>query len=440
MFRRFFSIALPLVFCACTPRAPVPANAADGTAGSTPAAEAARTAGLSPPAGEDSTGERRGAANRRQAARIAASLDDRLLAAQVICGGIDGSGSLGADMRAILEECPPGGILLFRYNLNAEKDRVRAFLAECTALVAAAAALPPDSAAGENSAVPETGGTAGLRPGTLHIPPLIAVDHEGGAVFRFGPGVARLPAAGAYGELAREQGREKALALVEYDARRSAGEIRDLGITLNLAPLAEPLTNENRAFLEDRSYGEDAVFVEAAAAAFIRGMAAGGISCAVKHFPGTAGIDPHLAPSTLEGDRESLAVLTRPFANLIRAGMVSALMISHSRVPAWDGEQIASLSPAIIGDWLRGELGFTGMVIADDFSMAAAAGLSPESAAIMSLAAGADMVIVWPGNIRRTHRALLAALGNGGLSRERLREAAERIIGEKIRLGIIAGE
>ncbi|MDR1277494.1 MAG: glycoside hydrolase family 3 protein [Treponema sp.] len=402
-----------------------------------PVVKAVSAADAARPAGEDSAGKRYEAANRLKAARIAASLDDRLLAAQVICGGIDGSGPLGADMRAILEECPPGGILLFRYNLNAEKDHVRAFLAECTALVAAASGLPHDPAAVENNAAPETGEAAEAVP----IPPLIAVDHEGGAVFRFGPGVARLPAAGAYGELAREQGRETALALVEEDARRSAQEIRDLGITLNLAPLAEPLTPGNRAFLEDRSYGDDVVFVEAAAAAFIRGMAAGGIGCAVKHFPGTAGLDPHLAPSTLAGDRESLAVLTRPFANLIRAGMVSALMVSHSRVPARDGENIASLSAAVIGDWLRGELGFTGLVIADDFSMAAAsaAGLSPEAAALRSLAAGADMVIVWPGNIRRTHRALLTALGNGSLPRERLREAAERIIGEKIRRGIIAG-
>jgi beta-N-acetylhexosaminidase len=267
------------------------------------------------------------------------------------------------------------------------------------------------------------------------------VDHEGGSVFRFGPGVARLPAAGSYGELARLRGREEALRLVEADARRSAREIRDLGITLNLAPLAEPLTPENRAFLEDRSYGEDPVFVEEAAAVFIRGMAAEGIGCAVKHFPGTAGIDPHRAPSTLEGNRESLAALTRPFAGLIRAGLVPALMISHTRVPAWDGE-IASLSPAVIGEWLRGELGFGGLVIADDFSMAAAAapGLSPEAAAVKSLAAGTDMVIVWPGNMRRTHRALLAARGDGRLPRQRLREAAERIIYEKLRRGIMAAE
>jgi beta-N-acetylhexosaminidase len=400
------------------------ADAGGGTAALDGGTEAVRPAEV--PAGEGAAGEWR-----QEAARIAASLDDRLLAAQVICGGIDGNAVLGADMRAILEECPPGAILLFRYNLNAEKDQVRAFIAECTALIAAAVSGAP-AAAGE----PDRAGEA--IPGGPHIPPLVAVDHEGGSVFRFGPGVARLPAAGFYGDLARREGREKALALVEEDARRSAREIRDLGITLNLAPLAEPLTAENMAFLADRSYGGDPAFVEAAAAAFIRGMAAEGIGCAVKHFPGSAGSDPHLAPATLAGDRETLALLTRPFANLIRAAAVPALMISHSRVPGRGGE-IASLSAAVIGDWLRDELGFSGLVIADDFSMAAAAasGLSPEAAAVKSLAAGTDMVILWPGQIRRTHRAILAAVQRGELPRPRLREAAARILGEKIRLGIL---
>jgi beta-N-acetylhexosaminidase len=405
-------LALVLILCAgCGgERSAVPGAKGAAADGRTESARAAELAG-----------ERR----RQEAARIAASLDDRLLAAQVICGGIDGNAALAADMRAILTDCPPGAILLFRYNLNAEKDQVRAFIAECTALVAAATEPAPAEAPAA---------------GPPRIPPLVAVDHEGGPVFRFGPGVARLPAAGSYGELARRQSRETALALVEEDARRSAREIRDLGITLNLAPLAEPLTSENAAFLAERSYGGDPAFVEAAAAAFIRGMAAGGIGCAAKHFPGSAGGDPHVAPATLTGDRERLTLLTRPFADLIRAGAVPALMVSHSRVPDRGGE-IASLSAAVIGDWLRGELGFTGLVIADDFSMAAAAasGLSPEAAALRSLAAGTDMVIVWPGNIRRTHRAILAGVRRGELSRERLREAAARIIGEKIRLGLIAG-
>jgi beta-N-acetylhexosaminidase len=117
-------------------------------------------------------------------------------------------------------------------------------------------------------------------------------------------------------------------------------------------------------------------------------------------------------------------------------------MISHSRVPARDPENNASLSAAVMKTWLRGELGFRGIIIADDFTMAAAtaSGLGPEEAAVKSLAAGADMVLTWPGNIRRTHRAILAALERGDLSREELQKSVERILAEKLRRGLIRGD
>jgi beta-N-acetylhexosaminidase len=380
------------------------------------AAEVAAEAGAETAAEPDCFGgETLVTARRREAARIASSLDDRLLAAQVMMSGVDGKGTLDGVMKTLFAECPPGGIMLFRYNLDTAKDDVRAFLKECAAFTA--------------------GGSGG-------IPPFMAVDHEGGDVHRCGPGITRLPAAGSYWELAEERGRDEALAALEDAAFRSAREIRDLGITLNFAPLAEVLTEENRPFLGDRSYGPDSRFVEEAAGAFIRGMDRAGISAAAKHFPGSTGADPHLSASALEGDKEALAAMVRPFTALIAAGLVPAVMISHNRVPAWDAENNASLSPAVMGTWLRGELGFTGIIIADDFSMAAAAasGLTAEEAAVKSLAAGADMVMAWPGNIRPMHRAILAALETGALSRERLRDAAARIIFEKIRRGMLHGE
>jgi beta-N-acetylhexosaminidase len=349
------------------------------------------------------------------AARIASSLDDRLLAAQVIISGIDGKGRLDQTMKTILAECPPGGIMLFRYNLDTEIQEVKTLLAECAGFVAA---------------------------GDGGIPPFMAVDHEGGDVHRFGPGITRLQAAGSYWELAGKRGWDEALASLEDATFRSGREIRDLGITLNFAPLVETLTEESRPFLGDRSYGPDSRFVEKAAGAFIRGMDRAGISAVAKHFPGSTGTDPHLSASALAGDREALAALVQPFAGLIAAGLVPGVMISHNRVPAWDAENNASLSAAVMETWLRGELGFTGMIIADDFSMAAAAasGLTAEEAAVKSLAAGVDMVMAWPGNIRPMHRAILAALETGALSRERLRDAAERIIFEKIRRGMLHGE
>lgn len=365
------------------------------------------------------TGESRTGASRREARRISASLDDRLLAAQVMISGIDGNTRLDSSMKTLLAECPVGGIMLFRYNLSRERQEVKAFLDECAAFVSAA------------------GGDSGDG-----IPPFMAVDHEGGDVHRFGPGIARLQAAGSYWALAERRGWDEALASLENEAFHSACEIRDLGITLNFAPLAEPLTGENRAFLGGRSYGPEPRFVEAAAGAFIRAMNRAGIVPVVKHFPGSTGTDPHKSASSLGDDREGLAARVRPFAGLIAAGLAPAVMISHSRVPARDTENNASLSAAVMETWLRGELGFTGLIIADDFSMAAAAasGLKPEEAAVKSLAAGADMVMTWPGKIRHTHRAILAALRRGDLSRERLRKAAERILFEKIRLGLTGGE
>ncbi|GHU15211.1 glycosyl hydrolase [Spirochaetia bacterium] len=357
---------------------------------------------------------------RERAAVIAASLDDRLLAGQVIMTGVDGKARLSADMKYILGQCPPGAIMLFRYNLDTPKNEVKNFLDECREFVAA-----------------ETGGAG--------IPPLIAVDHEGGSVHRFGPGVTRLPAAAFWAEQSKTTDREGSLAALEEASFQSGKEIRDLGITLNLAPVAETLNSDNSRFLGERSFGAESRFTADAAAAFIRGMDRAGIGCTLKHFPGNTGTDPHEASAVLRGSRKELAEMAAPFASLIKNEKVSAVMVSHALVPAWDSENIGSLSPAVIGDWLRGELGFTGIILADDFSMAAAINtsrasslrLSPEDAAVASLAAGADMVMAWPPNIRQIQRAILAALANGSLSRERLREAAARIIAEKIRLGLI---
>ena len=360
-------------------------------------------------------------AAKAEAARIAAALDDRQLAAQVIISGIDGRGRLTGDMRLLLSECPAGGIMLFRYNLNTGDDEIRSLIAESSALIA------------------EDTQNIGK------ILPFAAADHEGGSVNRFRQGIAILPPAAFYWEAAQEKGRETAVAQIGADSYAAGKAIAALGINLNFAPVAEYLNEHNIDFLDDRSYGPEPDFVSKAAAACISGMERAGILCAAKHFPGSAGADPHHFPSVLLGDRAALAELVSPFAALIQDGRARAIMVSHSSVPALDSK-IASLSPQIMDVWLRQELGFDGLIISDDFSMAsagspaAAGGTSAagaETLAVQSLAAGADMVLVWPPDLRRTHRAILAALEDGTLSRERLQEAAGRIIFEKLRMGLV---
>jgi len=380
------------------------------------------------------------------AARIAAAFDDRQLAAQVIISGIDGMGQLTPDMRTLLTECPAGGVILFRYNLSTGNDAIRDLVKETGTLIASGA-VPKGN--GEKSDSPAEGDST-VTP-LPAVPPFVAVDHEGGTVNRFRPGVADLPPASSYWETVQGKNGVRStrasLMQIASDSYYAGRAIAGLGINLNFAPVAEYLNKNNGDFLSDRSYGPDPVFTAGAASAFIEGMDLAGVLCAVKHFPGSAGADPHFYPSVLRENKAALTELTAPFESLIRDGRARAIMVSHSAIPALDNENIASLSPAVLGGWLRGELGFEGIIICDDFSMAAGSAgvqgagnesrLRPETAAVRSFAAGADMVLVWPPDLRRTHREIQAALNDGRLSRERLRESAERIIIEKIRLGLI---
>ncbi|AEF84018.1 beta-N-acetylhexosaminidase [Treponema primitia ZAS-2] len=357
---------------------------------------------------------------RERAAGIAAAMDEKALAAQVLLTGLDGNGSLGTAMTDLLRDISPGGVMLFRMNLNMNKERIPAFLKTVSDLAALNTPLSRGA-------------------GNIRIPPFMAVDHEGGQIHRFVAGVERLPSPLSYWEAARTRDRNTVLRAIEEDAARSGRELRSLGITMNLAPVAELLDGENVTFLEDRSYGPDAAFVEEAAAAFIRGMASSGVACVAKHFPGNSGTDPHRAGAVLTEDREALNRRVRPFRGIITRESPAGIMVSHTIVNARQPGIQASRSPAVIQTWLRGELGFSGLVLGDDFSMGAisAAGLTEEAAVVEALIAGVDMVMTWPRSLSRVHRAILRALQEGRLSRERLEEAATRIIYEKICFGLM---
>ena len=371
-----------------------------------------------------------------EAAHIAADLDIKRLSAQLIICGIDGKGRLNRDMRTLLNECPAGGIMLFRYNLDTSTEEIQNLIAETSACISARTRVS-DS---EDSPEDDDKSLGG-------IPPFVAIDHEGGQVSRFKSGVAVLPPAASYGEFAHNGEQDSALALIEIEADsfRAGTEIFSLGINMNFAPVAEFLNEYNREFMDSRSYGSDPAFVAEAASAFIRGMERVGVLCVVKHFPGSAGKDPHLFTSVMNDSIDELNLTISPFSALIGAGQARALMAAHTLLPARDPARIASLSPLVMQNWLRDELGFSGIIICDDFSMAAArrlpaGGSAPAdhiAAAVKSLAAGADMVMVWPPDIRRTHRAIQNAVADGSLSTERLREAAARIICEKIRMGLV---
>ena len=340
------------------------------------------------------------AAPGRTAGRLASlSLEDK--AAQVLLIGVEGAGLPSAEARALVESMPLGGVVLFGFNLVGEPAAAGRFTA---ALQAAAA-------------------RGALARGRAAIPLIVAVDHEGGEVFRFkGEGITRLPAPAEVGE------RDPRYAYLLGQAAGS--ELRALGFNMALAPVVELLTDDNEAFLGTRSYGRSPAKTDAAADAFIDGLQSERVAAVAKHFPGNAGADPHkvlpeLGLSRRDYDRENLP----RFAAAIKR-RVAAVMVSHALFPAIDAERPSSLSPAIIRGELRGRLGFRGLAITDDLGMRALTSTrSPESSAVEALAAGADLLMLVDMNAATGVRgAIVAAVRQGRLPAGRLDEAARRVL------------
>ena len=220
-----------------------------------------------------------------------------------------------------------------------------------------------------------------LRPG---MP--IAVDHEGGRVQRFREGFTAIPAMGA---LAAAGGAERLLAAAGYVI---AAELGAAGVDMSFAPVLD-IEYGRSAVIATRALGTTPDMVARRARAFIGGLAAGGFASCGKHFPGHgwAEADSHLAVPLDDRPREAILADAEPYRAL--SGVLDAVMTGHIVFPAL-GDAPATYLPEVVGDLLRGELGFSGLVFSDDLSMAGAgpAG-TPAERALAALRAGCDMVL-----------------------------------------------
>jgi len=339
-------------------------------------------------------------ANSAAARALVASLSDDELIGQLLMIGVTGVSRLAPASVAQLEAVRPGAILLFGYNVSAAPQDMAALTASIRV-------------------------AAGVR----GLPPFIAIDHEGGSVYRFKGGLTRLPSAMVLGAA----GAEAASA-----AGAAAGsELRALGITLNLAPVVEALNAFNRAFLVDRAWSTDPVASGRLAWSFAQACQSQGVAACAKHFPGNGPADPHAALPVLGATAAELdAVYMEPFRTSIHGG-VSAIMLSHALVPALDPAAPASLSAPVIAG-LKQRLGFRGIVLTDDLVMAALSRSGgPGVAAVAALSSGADMLMVSGGPaVELVRKAVRAALADGRLARDRLEDAAVRIVAQKLRFGL----
>jgi beta-N-acetylhexosaminidase len=263
--------------------------------------------------------------------------------------------------------------------------------------------------------------TASLRDGREDL--LIGIDEEGGDVTRLESARgSSYPGNGALGAV-------DDLDLTERVAAEIGADLRAVGVNLDFAPVADIRLNPANPVIGLRSFGDDPSLVARHVAAFVRGLQGRGVAACAKHFPGhgSTAQDSHLELPVVEGDvHEGLL----PFRAAVEAG-VRSIMTAHVRVEAL-GEAPATLNPRVVQALLRDELGYDGLVIADALEMKAVSETyGIERGAVLAVAAGVDALLIGHDlgeeAVSAVHRALVEAVAGGGLTEDRLREAAGRV-------------
>nr|UOZ96936.1 Beta-hexosaminidase [Cupriavidus sp.] len=221
------------------------------------------------------------------------------------------------------------------------------------------------------------------------IPLLISVDHEGGRVQRFREGFTALPAFGTLGARLAEaladadggsgfSGVEVALALARQAGQDLAFELKAVGVDFSYTPVLD-LDYGRSAVIGNRSFGRFPQVVTLAASAVLQGLAQAGFRSCGKHFPGHGWAEADSHHALPIDDRPLDQILANdvwPYERLcsgpFERALVQAVMPAHVVYSQVDS-QPAGFSSRWIREVLRGHVGFEGVVISDDLSMAGAA-------------------------------------------------------------------
>ncbi len=283
----------------------------------------------------------------------------------------------------------------------------------------------------------------------MNLPPLIvATDQEGGQVSKLSPPLPRPPSLRAVLRTARARTRTQhrppflglapeVAAAIQAHAHEQGRQLAALGVTLNFAPVVDldpgrAVANDRHSRIWQRAIAADGETVVAVAGIYCAGLAAAGVMCTLKHFPGLGRVatDTHFRMANLNAHRRILEASDwRPFRELGHNRNV-AIMLGHVRAEAVDPQNAASVSAAAV-TLIRRDWGVDAVLITDDLCMGAirkrTGGIG--AAAVDALAAGVDLVLV----SRDGHEAftalaaLIAAHGEGRLAEARRARSLERL-------------
>lgn len=263
------------------------------------------------------------------------------------------------------------------------------------------------------------------------IPMLIGVDEEGGIVNRvsrysaFRDTLFQSPQ-----ELYKLGGFER----IASDTAEKCELLKSLGINVNFAPVCDVSTN-SEDYIYERTFGKGAEETADYIETVIKVMKEESLGSVLKHFPGYGNnADTHTG---IAYDNRPLETFETsdflPFLAGIQSG-ADMVLVSHNIVTAMDDKNPSSLSPAV-HRILREELGFTGVIITDDLAMDGIRNFADEAeAAVLAVEAGNDLLCST--SFETQIPAVLKAVQDGRISRERIDESVRRILEMKERFGL----
>jgi beta-N-acetylhexosaminidase len=316
---------------------------------------------------------------------------------QLLIVGLPGA-QIDPEAREILDAMQPGGVLLMGYNIEGAQQ-----VAELTSSIRS----------------------------LLQVPPLIAVDQEGGRVDRLKQIYSAMPSA----DLLRASGDAS---IADRFGEITAEALRLLGFNINFGPVLDIAVNDSAENgLKGRYLGNSAAQVIRLAGSYLEGLQRGGILGAGKHFPGLGATveDSHARLPVVESSRDEIMRNDLlPYLELFSKinARLNALIVSHAHYPAFDGPAAlpASLSKNIVNGLLRDELSFRGLAITDDLEMGAITSARDISeAAVLAIEAGNDMVMV-TGSLNHATaawRAMVRAAEEGRITRAHISRAFDHI-------------
>ncbi len=274
-------------------------------------------------------------------------------------------------------------------------------------------------------------------------PLIVATDEEGGIVDRLAPYYGPSPSPQA---LAATGDPQQAYNQARLDAQR----LLAIGVNVDFAPLAD--VYQGGAVDQSRMFGTTPAAVETYAGAFLDGLQQNGVEGTLKHWPdlGSANANPDFGLPTITHTQAQMNAIDFPSFHALMARNPGMIMVTHVMVPAYDQHYPASLSPVLIDQVLRGQLGWQGVVVTDALDAQGliqfmqqqgysdpAQGIA--EASVLAILAGNDIVEapIEPDRLAAVVTALTQAVQSGRISPDRLRASLRRIILLKVQMGLI---